>query len=246
MGELHHPDRSLDVTTAENVRDLGGYTTTEGRTTQWRRFVRSGDMIALSQEDQKKLVEYGITNVIDLRMAKEYEAQPNAFSGSDRIKFHNHDFWGTRFDDYRSWRKGAAPEQKLADLYCSGLEKSGFVMADIMRTFADSDDVGFVFQCRSGKDRTGMVSAILLTIAGVPRTTVCADFELSAHFLPDSTPTDEDLKKPGAYQKGCNARTMELTLGFLDEQFGSVIDYLLHQGLETSQIERIRAKLLHA
>ena len=244
MDELRHPRRGLGLTTAENVRDLGGYSTNDGRITCWNRFVRSGDMINLSDDDQQALIEYGVTAVIDLRMAKEYEVQPNAFAGSDRVKFYNHDFWGTRFDDYRSWRKGAAPEQKLADLYCSGLEKSGFVMRDIMITFADTDDTGFAFQCRSGKDRTGMVAALLLTIAGVPRDTICADFELSAEYLPDSTPTEDDLKKPGAYQKGCSAETMSLTLGFLDDAFGSPLDYLDAQGVTPIQIERIRAKLL--
>jgi protein-tyrosine phosphatase len=242
--ELRHPRRGLELETAENVRDLGGYTTSDGRATQWNRFVRSGDMIALSEADQERLLDYGIKTVIDLRMAKEYEVQPNVFAASDKVRFHNHDFWGTRFDDYRSWRKGASPEQKLADLYCSGLEKSAFVMADIMTTFAETDDHGFAFHCRSGKDRTGLVAALLLTLAGVPRETICADFALTAEYLPDSTPTAEDLKKPGAYQKGCSAETMTLTLTFLDDEFGGVEEYLARQGLTDAQLTRIRSKLL--
>lgn len=244
MDELSHPQRGLDVATAINVRDLGGYSTHDGKTTQWKRFIRSGDMVALSQDDQDLLLDYGISTVIDLRMAKEIAAEPNVFADSQKVAFYNHDFWGTRFEDYRSQRKGASHEQKLADLYCSGLEKSGFIMAEIMATFADRDDMGFAFHCKSGKDRTGMVAALLLSIAGVPRETICADFALSAEYLPGGNPSDEELSAPGAYLKGCRAQTMSLTLSFLDDEFGGVESYLTKQGVNTDQLDRVRAKLL--
>ena len=106
--QLEHPKRSLGLTSADNVRDIGGYTTADGRETKWRRFVRSGDMDRMTSDDQAELLAYGVTTVIDLRMAKELAALPNVFSQSKDVAFVNHDFWGTRFDDYRSWRKGAS------------------------------------------------------------------------------------------------------------------------------------------
>jgi protein-tyrosine phosphatase len=244
MDELKHPRRGLAINTADNVRDLGGYATNDGKTTQWARFVRSGDMVRLSEEDQATLIAYGITTVIDLRMEKEIVVEPNVFANSTAVTFRNHDFWGTRFDDYRALRKDVSHTHKLADLYCSGLEKSGFIMADIMATFAESDDVGFAFHCRSGKDRTGLVAALLLSIAGVPRSTICSDFALSAEYLGHGKPSEEDRKKPGAYLSGCSTETMALTLGFLDEKFGGVEGYLGKQGVSDADIARIRGKLL--
>ena len=61
------------------------------------------------------------------------------FSDSKKVAFFNHDFWGTRFDDYRSKRKSATPEEKLSDLYCAGLKINGFVMAAVMKTLASSE-----------------------------------------------------------------------------------------------------------
>ena len=147
MDELVDPRRNLNLDSVQNLRDLGGYSTKNGRKTKWGTFLRSGDMSAMTEDDQEALLRQGIRSVIDLRMVKEIEIAPNVFSDSKQVAFFNHDFWGTRFDDYRSVRKNATPNEKLADLYCSGLEVNGFVMAEIMKTFAYEKGV-FIFHCR--------------------------------------------------------------------------------------------------
>ena len=243
MNELIDPRRNLNLDSVQNLRDLGGYSTKEGRKTKWGIFLRSGDMSAMTKDDQAALLRQGIRCVIDLRMAKEIAIAPNVFSDSKKVAFFNHDFWGTRFDDYRSKRKTATPEEKLSDLYCAGLEINGFVMAAVMKTLA-SGEGGFVFHCRSGKDRTGLVAAILLVIAGVPDEVVAKDFGLSTTYLNEPELTEEDLKKPGAYQKGSAPETMMLTLEFLRDRYGGVEGYLRDQGVSVSEIDSVRGKIL--
>lgn len=242
--ETHHPDRSIQLTTAENVRDLGGYSTRNGSKTQWRRFVRSADMNTLSESDQSALIDYGITTVIDLRMQKEIATHPNVFTHASTVDFRVHDFWGTRFDTYRSTNKTAPGYQKLADLYCAGLEQSGFVMADIMTTFAEDSRTGFAFHCRSGKDRTGLVAAMLLSVAEVPHTTICEDFALTKECLNSQAINPINTDKPGAWLLDCEAETMNCTLQFLDQKFGGVTDYLQAQGVSTNALQVIKDKLL--
>ena len=243
MNELIDPRRNLNLDSVQNLRDLGGYSTKEGRKTKWGIFLRSGDMSAMTKDDQAALLRQGIRCVIDLRMAKEIAIAPNVFSDSKKVAFFNHDFWGTRFDNYRSKRKSATPEEKLSDLYCAGLEINGFVMAAVMKTLA-SGEGGFVFHCRSGKDRTGLVAAILLVIAGVPDEVVAKDFGLSATYLNEPELTEDDLKKPGAYQKGSAPETMMLTLDFLRDRYGGVEGYLDDQGVSVLEIESVREKIL--
>ena len=243
MNELVDPRRNLNLGSVQNLRDLGGYSTKEGRKTKWGIFLRSGDMSAMTKDDQAALLRQGIRCVIDLRMAKEIAIAPNVFSDSKKVAFFNHDFWGTRFDDYRSKRKTATPEEKLSDLYCAGLEINGFVMAAVMKTLASSEG-SFVFHCRSGKDRTGLVAALLLVIAGVPDEVVAKDFGLSTTYLNEPELTEEDLKKPGAYQKGSAPETMILTLEFLRDRYGGVEGYLSDQGVSDSEIESVREKIL--
>ncbi|MDA1076901.1 MAG: tyrosine-protein phosphatase [Proteobacteria bacterium] len=244
MQQTHHPARALTLQKGENVRDLGGYSTRDGGQTQWRRFVRCGDMFDLTPADQRTLLDYGITTVIDLRMEWEVADKPNVFATSDEVRFLRHDFWGDRFDDYRSPDRRASPARKLADLYCSGLEKSGFVMAQIMTTFADSPDVGYAFHCRSGKDRTGLVAAILLSVAGVPGDVICADFELTSTYLKSHAVNPIDAKAPGQWQRHCDAQTMALTLAFLVNEYGGVDAYLKSAGVTDAQLKVVRDKLV--
>ena len=243
MNELVDPRRNLNLDSVQNLRDLGGYSTKDGRKTKWGVFLRSGDMAAMTEDDQDALLRQGVRCVIDLRMAKEIAIAPNVFSDSKKVAFFNHDFWGTRFDDYRSKRKSATPEEKLSDLYCAGLEINGFVIAAVMKTLA-SGEGGFVFHCRSGKDRTGLVAAILLVIAGVPDEVVAKDFGLSTRYLNEPELTEDDLKKPGAYQKGSAPETMMLTLEFLRDRYGGVEGYLSDQGVSVSEIDSVREKIL--
>ena len=243
MNELIDPRRNLNLDSVQNLRDLGGYSTKEGRKTKWGVFLRSGDMSAMTKDDQAALLRRGIRCVIDLRMAKEIAIAPNVFSDSKKVAFFNHDFWGTRFDDYRSKRKSATLEEKLSDLYCAGLEINGFVMAAVMKTLASSEG-SLVFHCRSGKDRTGLVAALLLVIAGVPDEVVAEDFGLSTTYLNEPELTEDDLKKPGAYQKGSAPETMMLTLEFLRDRYGGVEGYLSDQGVSVSEIDSVRGKIL--
>ena len=241
--ELGAPRRVLSLDYAQNVRDLGGYSTADGRTTAWGRCVRSGDMDQLSIADRQALVAHGVDTVIDLRMEKEIAAAPNRFQDSGDVHFVIHDFWGRRFDNYRSRNKGAPPEVKLADLYCEGLVQSAFVMAAIMRTVAAADG-GVAFHCRSGKDRTGLVAAFLLDLARVPRTVICEDYGLTAALL-TSPDADKQLdpKQPGAYLRGCAPETMDRTLAFVDETFGGVHAYLKQEGVRDVELNAIRAKV---
>lgn len=244
--ELGDPRRVLSLECAQNVRDLGGYSTADGCTTAWGRCVRSGDMDRLSAGDRRTLIAHGVDTVIDLRMEKEIAAAPNRFRDSGDVHFVIHDFWGQRFDNYRSRNKGAPPEVKLADLYCEGLVQSAFVMADIMRTVAGAQG-GVAFHCRSGKDRTGLVAAFLLELAGVPRAVICEDYGLTAALL-TSPDADKQLdpKQPGAYLRGCAPETMERTLAFVDERFGGVPDYLGQEGVTDAELAAIRVKLTGA
>jgi protein-tyrosine phosphatase len=237
-----NPQRQLPLAGAENVRDLGGYTTTSGQITQFHRFVRSGDLHSLSLDDQQALLDYGIKSVIDLRMSWEIKAQPNVFHRSSMLDFRIHDFWGNRFDDYRSINKTAPPARKLADLYCRGLELSGFVMAEIMHTFAETK-TGYLFHCRSGKDRTGLVAAMLLAIAGVSDNTICQDFALTQQYLKTGATNPIAASAPGAWQKTCEPETMQFTLDFLTDHYGGAVSYLQHFGLRSSELQRIKDSL---
>ena len=117
-------------------------------------------------------------------------------------------------------------------------------MAQIMTTFAEDDRTGFAFHCRSGKDRTGLVAAMLLAIADVPEEVICADFALTSKFLKQEAINPIEANKPGAWQRGSEPETMALTLEFLNQRFGGVIPYLRAQGVTGEQTQIIRNKFV--
>ena len=117
-------------------------------------------------------------------------------------------------------------------------------MAEIMSTFAQDDRTGFAFHCRSGKDRTGLVAAMLLSIAGVDEDTICADYALTAQFLQHEAINPIEANRPGAWQLGCDAETMYLTLAYLRDEFGGAVAYLNAQGVSDAELNTIRQKIL--
>jgi protein-tyrosine phosphatase len=259
--EILNPERHIPLTSIQNLRDLGGYTTTDGRTTRWRRFVRCAGMAALSEADRQKMLDYGIKAVVDLRSKRDIENSPNPFANLSDVAYHHHDLWGDRVSDFKSSKSSLTQEEKMADLYRLGFVRCEGIIGEIMGTLADEGDHASVFHCGAGKDRTGMIAALLLGIAGVPHDTIAEDYGLTDLYLQDpkrdhqntdpmfipeqeAALQDSDRAPLPVYMFSCLPRTMLLALAFLDEKYGGVEAYVRRIGLTDGQIERLRSKFL--
>jgi len=259
LTEALDPRRCLALAGARNLRDLGGYSTQDGQTTQWRKFLRSAKLDGLTEVAQKELVDYGVGTVVDLRSPEEIARYPNVFAQSKDVAYHHLDLWGDRVNDFRSSPLSLGQAEKLADLLRTGLTRCDDVIGEIMRTLADAGDDALVFHCGAGKDRTGLISALLLGIAGVPDDTIAVDFALTEKYL-DEPYRDHAAEDPLAiperrdgdpmpeplpvYFYSCFPETMLLTLEFLGEEYGGAEGYLRKAGLNNDRIERLRVKLL--
>jgi protein-tyrosine phosphatase len=218
-------------------------------------------MHQLTADDQRRLVQYGVGAVVDLRAPSEVERMPNAFAQSNEVTHHNFDFWGDKVDDFKSSPSSLGQAEKLADLYRVGLDTCGGIIEEILTTLANGKDHTVVFHCGAGKDRTGLVAALLLGIAGVPHETIAADFALTELYL-DEPNRDHENPNPLAipdpdseqqqawavplpvYMFSCMPQTMLLTLKYVDERYSGVEGYLRTIGLSDELINRLRAKLL--
>jgi protein-tyrosine phosphatase len=261
MTETLDPKRHLTFDGAKNMRDLGGYSTADGRTTRWRRIVRSAKMTDLTETGQRQLLDYGVGAVIDLRMRREIEKSPNVFAESNDVVFHHCDLWGDRLNDFEPSPSSQGQAEMLADLYRMGLDRCGAVIAGIVCTLADEGDHVSVFHCGAGKDRTGLIAALLLGIVGVPHETIVADFALTDDLFDDpnrnhgahdpmAIPTEAnggreaDVGPLPLYFFSCLPKTMSLALDFLDEEYGGAEGYLRTNGVTDEHLGRLRSKLL--
>ena len=247
------PTRHLDIDGAYNVRDLGGYPTSDGRQTRWKTFIRAASLHALQPRAQAALIDYGIRTVIDLRRTIETEEAPNVFADSSQVTYRHQNMLG---DERDVGEEDAAEKGELADYimaaYTSWLDLLQPQIGRTLATLAEPEARPAIYHCAGGKDRTGLISALLLGIAGVPENVIAEDYALSARSLidryfaqqapPESNPgnyTWEDYQR-----EFCPPKAMLRVLDHVNEQYGGIESYVRTTGLNTDQIESIRTALV--
>jgi protein-tyrosine phosphatase len=150
-----------------NFRDLGGHTLPGGAIRPGL-LMRSAALVDLSPRAERELVELDLRTAIDLREPIERELDPARLAGSE-ARLQTWPLIDGRLD--------LTTEMSLADLYASIVEHCGERIAGAVRLLADDESLPAVVFCSAGKDRTGLVSAILLSALGVDDEAVAADYE---------------------------------------------------------------------
>jgi protein-tyrosine phosphatase len=229
-----------------NARDLGGYLTNDGLVTRWGAIVRSDSLAALSRSGQDALRDYGICTIIDLRLPTEVEEAPNPFAmpGNHGITYIHESFITVP-------REPDEPFSNLTNEYVSELGRHGSSIAKIMALVANARNGGVLIHCVGGRDRTGLIAALLLSLVGVPLETVAEDYALSSECL---RPRDEDflVNGPGRreererllVQMKTQPEIMRETLTRLTESYGGVMDYLNRIGCTHEDLARLQIRLI--
>ena len=237
-------ERTLLLKGISNLRDVGGYQTIDDRLTRWRTLFRSGCVDRLSLTGQDWLVEHaGLRTVIDLRQDDEILSRPNVFATSARVRYRHMPV----FD-------GPPPDDEPMPLevgYWRMLEQRHARMRAVFEELVQPGALPALIHCYAGKDRTGMVVALILAAVGVPHTTVAADYALSAACLgPEFVDeTRASLTKRGwSWEKyghlcGSPAELMLDVLAGVDSRYGSVASYLASIGVRPTDVQSLRERL---
>ena len=245
--------RWLNVPGAYNVRDLGGYRTADGKTTRWRAFLRADSLHNLSDSTKTGLIEYGVRTVIDLRRTLETVDTPNALADMDDIQyFHLNMIGDTNPPGYIAPPPDEWTTPELtSNIYRVLLDQRQDVISETLVTLANSKGHTAIYHCAAGTDRTGIISALLLGLAGVPADTIVNDYALSAHGLrlrvldegiPDYL-ADQDFTQEEPPEILAPPEAMERTLQHLSDKYGGIEPYVRHIGLTDAQINDIRNML---
>jgi protein-tyrosine phosphatase len=239
------PDRFLPLRGTTNTRDLGGLPLARGGTTTRGRVWRSDAPLTLVQDDLDALARLGLTTVIDLREAAELADEPNALAGRPSVAVHHVEVWR------RVNERGGRPADPydITAFYLAALDHAGDAFAHAVRLIADAPGAA-VFHCTVGKDRTGLLAALVLEAVGVPRAAVLEDFALThdridalrARLLADAVRRGVD---PEQFTRllGATADLLEPALVHLDERHGGAVAYLRAGGVDGATLARLRAKL---
>jgi protein-tyrosine phosphatase len=243
-------ERRLALAGTFNVRDLGGYTTRDGRTTRWGVILRADSLHALTPEAQEALLAYGVRTILDLRNAGETDRWPNPFAAADRVRYLN-----LTLSSNPAAPSGTPTRQTVFALeivYRRILDHAQAGVATVLTTLAEPAALPAMVHCMAGKDRTGLVVALLLAIAGVPYETIAEDYALTATFQTEEYRAGARQRAESNghdwehYQRllGCPPEFMLRTLAYLDERYGGVDSYLRAIGLDDAHVTALRDALV--
>ena len=172
------PTRTLAFEGCVNFRDLGGYRTGDGRRIGWRRLFRADGLSKLTQADREQLVALGVTTVIDLRTVDEAE-QRGRFP-VDLVPVRYVDLPLTDVlpatEELPSWSEASFVASRYQQMVAEGAP----ALAGAFEVLGSSGSLPTVFHCSAGKDRTGVLSALILAFLGVPDEVIVEDYALSA------------------------------------------------------------------
>jgi protein-tyrosine phosphatase len=172
------PSRALSFDGCVNFRDLGGYRTGDGRRVGWRRLFRADGLHRLSEADRVQLIGLGMATVIDLRTVDEAE-QRGRFP-VDLVPVRYVDLPLTDVlpsaEDLPSWGEPSYVARRYVEMVSQG----GPALTGAIEALASAGSLPAVFHCSAGKDRTGVLAALILAFLGVPDATIVEDYALSA------------------------------------------------------------------
>lgn len=229
-----------------NARDLGGHPTRHGTPTRARAFVRSDTLSNLTQEGQRALEAYGVRVIVDLRYPQEVAERPNPLARHPRVRYHHVPL----LDPSQREEEARLFVHSRVAWHFYVFEQRREAIARIMRLFLDAPDGGVLFHCFVGKDRTGLIAALLLDLADVPHEVIAADYHASEHYLYDlhqqwlSTFDDPEVRARMAALTTCPPEVMLQVLDELEARFGGAYGYLRDSGLDEAEVQALRARLL--
>jgi protein-tyrosine phosphatase len=239
-------DRHLAWPDLLNARDLGGFLLGSGRETDWRRVVRADNLNKLAPAGVAALVAYGVRTVIDLRDPLELEKFPNPLAAAPPPGVV---FVSVPLISAAEWEAIKDPA-RAAEHYVLTATLSHANIAKAIAAVSDALPGGVVIHCHAGKERTGIVAAILISLAGVADAAVAADWTASDSYLQPlyeewlANETDPQIRAKRAQGFVTHAEHILDVLGHVRRNHGSVEEYLLAGGLRTDQLDRARLRLV--
>jgi protein tyrosine/serine phosphatase len=193
-----------------NVRDLGGLPTTTGEL-QPGRLIRSDNLDQLTPTGRSTVEAIEITRFVDLRSAWECETWPSPYA--DDARWRNVPLWDPADED--------VSDLGLFEQYVVLVDDYGARIASAVAAIADAPPGCVVVNCHAGKDRTGVVIALTLDLAGVPRDLIATDYETSE----------------------ATASTILRLLSHVQQRYGGTREYLLKSGATTEELKALTSRL---
>lgn len=237
-------DREHAFEGSVNFRDLGGLETEDGHMVRRGAFFRSDALSQLTGVDLDQLQALGIATMIDLRTHDELERY-----GVSPLRKHGVRHLHLPLIDRTDGPAALDPELTLGVFYVRMLEQAGARIRTLFETLADASALPAVVHCTAGKDRTGVVVALVLKTLSVPNSAIVADYAMTdrnmARLIESRAGEGQSISAmdiPAHYMRAV-PETMEYFLATLEKRWGTVEDYLDAIDVARPVRESVRARL---
>ncbi|MBC1315680.1 tyrosine-protein phosphatase [Listeria booriae] len=258
---IQHPDgthtvigeRTIPLEGCFNFRDLGGYVNTAGKTVKWGKLYRSSLLTNITEKDKDTLEKLGVSWICDLRSTSEIAAKPTPALA--HIK-NRHIPIGTAKNESTESQKIDIPDDHRVYEPLMGESYRVFVQSkdgfrEIFNDIIEKEEVPFLFHCTAGKDRTGVLGALLLKLLDIPENTILADYELTNQYadnilgemqgLVNAFSNSEKKIDLENFRPMAEARPAYLEIAFdeMQKEYGSV-DAYLEKGIGITPSEKAK------
>lgn len=256
---LPDADRRLRLEGGLNFRDVGGYVGLGGRRVRRSMVFRSDHLNELTDADRDTIAALGLRVVHDFRLAQERERQPSRMHAGPEVQLlSTADLDGidtTMMDVIRDMIAGLRPMPAAdfwVDNYVTLVANGRSMFVELHRSLAAGDRLPAMYHCTGGKDRTGIATALLLTMLGVDRATIVDDFLCTNLYR---TPARVRALRAGMAAVGVDVvaaipvlgvtrDAIERALEVIDAEYGGPERYLVDGGLPADAPDRLRTLLL--
>jgi len=230
--------RRFNFKAVYNCRDIGGFLTHSNQVVRNNVFIRSDNLTDILPSEMEFLQNLGVQAVIDFRHQNEIDHAPDPFANHPVIDYHN-----IAILDHAQFTLEDLNRIKLSDLYISMSENKTFVKS-VFDTLAHYDKA-VLYHCTAGKDRTGVITALLYKLVGVPDIDIIADYEVSFTYLvPKYAGRDENVSEMYQDLFSSKPETMETFLNYLNYKYPNIMDYFLSKDISMETVDIIKHKLI--
>jgi hypothetical protein len=230
-----------------NVRELGGFVTADGRVTRFGELIRAGNLSRLTEAGRGALLDHGVRTIIDVRDPKELAVEPDPFQAGERWAGQAQ-YLNVPLISEEEWTAVRDPEQRRQG-YRLTLRLSKTNIGAVLGTIAQAPAGAIVVHCHAGKERTGVISALLLALADVPDQTIAEDYVASdkqlQHLYAEWAARESDPEKRSQLIHGFQSEVDHMLgpLTVIAEQ-GGIASYLRSCGLDEPDLATLRARML--
>ncbi len=243
------PPRKLTLSGCVNFRDLGGYPGADGRSIRWRRLFRADGLTRLDEEDCAQLAGLGLATVIDLRTKGEVDERGRFPEDAFEVEYHHLPLTDVLppTEDLSRYDEPSFVTSRYRQLFSEGSSS----LARAVHVLAEPEALPAVFHCSAGKDRTGILAALVLGFLGVPRDVIVEDYALSAEAMiallerlkQEYAESVDEVERYAPAVISVAPESMAAFLDQLEAEHGSFDDLARALGV-TEPVSRLRETLL--